>query len=145
MDPDPQATRQRRFRRQQLLFVGLTFLTLFAGTSVGVRSVYFATCWHILALGILLAWALGHLRSGLALPRTPIDFPLLAFAFSVSTSVALSSSPRLSLDPALRLLLLVCGFYVTVDLLLRDWSAQIFAVAVLMTGSAEGNRFRGAA
>ncbi len=135
MDPDPQPTKQRRFRRQQLLFVGLTFLTLFAGTSVGVRSVYFATCWHILALGILLAWALGHLRSGLALPRTPIDFPLLAFILSVSASLALSSSPRLSLDPTLRLLFLACGFYVVVDLLLRDWSAQTFAVAVLMTGS----------
>ncbi|MFQ6000464.1 MAG: O-antigen ligase family protein [Anaerolineae bacterium] len=128
-------TRRRRvfFLREIAIFLPLTYFTVLGGTIAGTLTFALLLISQVLALIVLMGWALRKAREGRTLPRTPLDLPLLLFLLANVVSTAFSIDRRLSLETLSYLLAFVLIYYLLTDLLLERWATETFTRALMMS------------
>ena len=118
--------------QEAVLILLLGYVLLLGGTFNGL--VYYRlnliNALLIAAVGLLwLGWRLWQRRP---LPRTRLDYPLVALVASHFLATAFSIDPRRSIGFTLRMTLYVLIFYLLVDLLRSGWPAELFVKVVLI-------------
>jgi tetratricopeptide (TPR) repeat protein/O-antigen ligase len=119
-------TRWRYLAQESVLILSLGYALLLGGTFNGlvlfrlnlINAIFVAAVG-----GLWLGWRLWRRRP---LPRTPLDYPLLALLAAYFLATAFSIDPRRSIRFTLQMVLYALIFYLLVDLLRSGWPAELF-------------------
>ncbi len=112
----------------------LGYFFLLGGTHNGLVLFRLNLITTALLAALWLAWLGYALYRRAPLPRTALDWPLLALILAQLLATALSLDPRRSAIPTWLLVSYALIFYLTVDLLRRGWPAELWVKSMLIVG-----------
>lgn len=124
--------RWRYLAQESVLILLMGYVLLLGGTFNGLvlyRLNLINTL--LIAVGGLL-WLGWRLRQRRFLPRTYLDYPLLALLAAYFLATAFSIDPRRSIDFTLRMVLYALIFYLLVDLRRSGWPTELFVKVLLI-------------
>ncbi|HVN53920.1 MAG TPA: O-antigen ligase family protein [Anaerolineaceae bacterium] len=123
------------FAKEAVLFLLLTYLTLFGATFNGVIQLPLIQANLVLIAGIGAAWLIWRLVRRKPFPVTSLEIPWLLLIAAYALATAFSADPRRSAPLLARLVLYALIFYLVVDLVRAGWPADLFLKTFIFTSS----------
>jgi len=132
--PSAEQQRWRPVVAELAVVLLLIYFTLMGGTIEGTYQFPLVLFSHLLAMTVLIGWAVGLCLHKRWLPKTPLDLPLLAFFVLNVLSTLFSSERRLSLENLVYLSIFILSYYVVVGFLSDGWAVSSLVRPMLVVG-----------
>lgn len=129
----PRSAAARRYLAQEAaLILLLGYALLLGGTFNGLVLYRLNRINALLIAALGLAWLGWRFWRRVPLPRTRLDYPLLALLAATALAAAFSIDPRRSVGFTLLLMLYALIFYLLVDLRRAGWPTELFVKVLLI-------------
>jgi tetratricopeptide (TPR) repeat protein/O-antigen ligase len=132
--PSAERRRWRPVVVESAVVLLLVYFTLMGGTIEGTYQFPLVLVSHLLAMTVLIGWAVGICLHKRWVPRTPLDLPLLVFFVLNVLSTMFSSERRLSLENLVYLSIFILSYYVVVGFLTDGWAVSYLVRPMLLVG-----------
>jgi tetratricopeptide (TPR) repeat protein/O-antigen ligase len=126
--------RRRYLLQESVLIPLLGYVLLLGGTFNGLVLYRFNLINTLLVAAVGLLWIGWRIVRRRPLPRTALDYPLMALLAVYGVATVFSIDPHRSIYSTLQMLLYVWIFYLLVDLLRSGWPVELFTKVLLILG-----------
>ncbi len=118
-------------KRGLWLFLIFVYFAFFAGSVYSDRVLALRVIYHLLTTVLLGTWLVGLLLRGRGIPRTSLDWPVLAWLAASLLAALAGLCPRFSLERCWLFFAYALGLYLFVDLQRRGWHSAVFQTLFL--------------